>query len=366
MSVTEMVARLRRAHALLADARRAATEADTAITDGATIFADATAGSTQPEVERTNRLARASGEEVRAARDRFIEAQGVIDGYCHDIAGHGIGDDAHVTPPTRIDDDDRQAAPPEDSAPTGGNADPAARYAGWIAELRRGGTKISPKKIVRMTRLRGGRIVWMERGNGGSGLDHIQSEGRPDEFEALGTRRDQIPELIFAALERGRGGRIQREGPNGVRGGHRRRPTPGRDHRRRQRLHRRCEPDPVSPYPPTSQGTGQKCMTSRSTPAGTRNASGSASQTTHCCSDRSRRPPSGSPSVTSSHATSLPGTRSTRPSTTHAIQGTPGSRARRRNGPGRGLAARIKQESPVVSSVNYRANGSVPRGACIF
>ncbi|MBB5921175.1 hypothetical protein FHR81_002213 [Actinoalloteichus hoggarensis] len=33
---------------------------------------------------------------------------------------------------------------------------------------------------------------------------------------------------------------------------------------------------------------------------------------------------------------------------------------------GRVLAARVKQESPVVASVHYRANGSVPRGTCVF
>ncbi|APU15726.1 MULTISPECIES: hypothetical protein [Actinoalloteichus] len=33
---------------------------------------------------------------------------------------------------------------------------------------------------------------------------------------------------------------------------------------------------------------------------------------------------------------------------------------------GKILAARIKQESPVVASVSYRANGIIPPGTCMF
>ncbi|WP_157434290.1 MULTISPECIES: hypothetical protein [Actinoalloteichus] len=33
---------------------------------------------------------------------------------------------------------------------------------------------------------------------------------------------------------------------------------------------------------------------------------------------------------------------------------------------GKMLAARIKQESPIVTSVNYQANGAIPWGTCMF
>ncbi|APU19329.1 hypothetical protein [Actinoalloteichus sp. GBA129-24] len=33
---------------------------------------------------------------------------------------------------------------------------------------------------------------------------------------------------------------------------------------------------------------------------------------------------------------------------------------------GRELAARLKQESPVVASVDYQADGSIPHGTCVF
>ncbi|APU17140.1 MULTISPECIES: hypothetical protein [Actinoalloteichus] len=33
---------------------------------------------------------------------------------------------------------------------------------------------------------------------------------------------------------------------------------------------------------------------------------------------------------------------------------------------GKELAARIKRESPVVASVDYQGNGSIPEGTCVF
>ncbi|APU16059.1 hypothetical protein [Actinoalloteichus fjordicus] len=153
MSVTDVVEQLRQAHALLTEARRATAEADAAITDGATVFATATLGSAQPEVEQVNHLARASGEEVRAAHALFGQAQDLIDGYCHEIAGHGIGD-AGVLPSVSSSTEETTTRPPSTSPPTDTDRQPApeVRYAEEIAELRRKGTKISPEKVIRMGR----------------------------------------------------------------------------------------------------------------------------------------------------------------------------------------------------------------------
>ncbi|APU13380.1 hypothetical protein [Actinoalloteichus fjordicus] len=204
MSVTDVVARLRQAHALLTEARHATTQADAAITDGATLFANATAGSTQPEVGHINHLATASSTEVRAANALFAQAQDLIDAYCHDIAGHGIGDHGNTSstsprngPSAHVE---AQATPSLNTA----TEDPETSYAGWIAELRRTGTKISPERIIRMARHRDGHLVWLEEGTeGSSGLAHILRPKRQNDFEETGTPAKQVADLIISAIERG-------------------------------------------------------------------------------------------------------------------------------------------------------------------
>ncbi|APU22121.1 hypothetical protein [Actinoalloteichus sp. GBA129-24] len=201
MSVTDVVEQLRQAHALLTEARRATAEADAAITDGAAVFATATLGSAQPEVEQVNHLARASGEEVRAAHALFGQAQDLIDGYCHEIAGHGVGD---AGPPVVVSPSaDETVRSPSTSSPPPDRVAPEVRYAEQIAELRRNGVKISVERIVRMTRHRDGRIVWLELGDEGSGLGHINRPFRKGNFEDLGTPPHRVPGLIFAGIERG-------------------------------------------------------------------------------------------------------------------------------------------------------------------
>ncbi|APU12802.1 hypothetical protein UA75_03705 [Actinoalloteichus sp. GBA129-24] len=44
------------------------------------------------------------------------------------------------------------------------NVDPAERYQEWIAELRGRGVHVGPATVVRMSRLRNGRLVWLEKG----------------------------------------------------------------------------------------------------------------------------------------------------------------------------------------------------------
>ncbi|AOS65272.1 hypothetical protein [Actinoalloteichus hymeniacidonis] len=205
MSVTDVVAQLRRAHALLTEARRAAAQAEAAITDGATVFATATTGSTQPEVSQINRLAARSGQDVRAARDLFTQTQDLINGYCHEIAGHGIG--SEPAPLVALTATDTVSGPTPATTlarHTDQHPDPAIRYAEQIAELRRNGTKVSPERIVFMQRLRTGRIVWLEHGGRWAGLAHILAGTKREEFESCGTAGERVPDLISAALDRGR------------------------------------------------------------------------------------------------------------------------------------------------------------------
>ncbi|APU22125.1 hypothetical protein UA75_20680 [Actinoalloteichus sp. GBA129-24] len=200
-----MVEQLRQAHALLTEARRATAEADAAITDGAAVFATATLSSAQPEVEQVNHLARASGEEVRAAHALFGQAQDLIDGYCHEIAGHGIND-AGVLPSVSSSTEETTTRPPSTSPPTDTDRQPApeVRYAEEIAELRRKGTKISPEKVIRMGRHQQGHLVWLETGDIDSrGNAHILRPKRARQFADKGVPQHRVVDLIFTGIEHG-------------------------------------------------------------------------------------------------------------------------------------------------------------------
>ncbi|APU17263.1 MULTISPECIES: hypothetical protein [Actinoalloteichus] len=98
-------------------------------------------------------------------------------------------------------DTDGRSHDPGSAAPVG---DAAAHYADWVAELRLHGTRINPKKIIRMTRLRDGRIAWLEIGSKTAGLAHILEPAKVDNFERLGTPRERIVDLVFTVIERGR------------------------------------------------------------------------------------------------------------------------------------------------------------------
>ncbi|APU15955.1 MULTISPECIES: hypothetical protein [Actinoalloteichus] len=205
MSVTEVIAQLRQAHALLTQARQAARSADAAITDGADVFAAATLGSTQPEVEQINHLARASGEDVRTAHDLLGGAQEIIDGYCHHLAGPGIGD-AGGPPLVAPSTDDTTTRPPPSTGPpptADEHTDPQIRYAEEIAELRRRGSAVNPDDVVRAERLDDGRITWIENGNDKTGMRHILLPKRVRDFEGVHIPREEIENLLFAAIRRG-------------------------------------------------------------------------------------------------------------------------------------------------------------------
>jgi hypothetical protein len=80
---------------------------------------------------------------------------------------------------------------------------PVETPADLIAELGRQGIKHTPEDIVRITRLSDGRIVFLERGNARAGLQHIVAEHGAD-FARRGISESQIPDLIMAALTRGK------------------------------------------------------------------------------------------------------------------------------------------------------------------
>lgn len=71
-----------------------------------------------------------------------------------------------------------------------------------IAELQANGVKFTRQNIVRVVRLSDGRIVFLEKGNQYSGLQHIL-EGHAGDFANRGISEDEIPDVIMQALQQG-------------------------------------------------------------------------------------------------------------------------------------------------------------------
>ena len=71
-----------------------------------------------------------------------------------------------------------------------------------IDEVVASGEKISPDKVVLITKDPTGKIVWLEEGNSSSGLQHIiDKHGR--EFNGKGIPNDEIPNYVLEAVYQG-------------------------------------------------------------------------------------------------------------------------------------------------------------------
>lgn len=71
-----------------------------------------------------------------------------------------------------------------------------------INEVVASGKKISPEKVVMITKDPTGKIVWLENGNDSSGLKHIINEhGR--EFNGKGISNENIPNYVLEAVHQG-------------------------------------------------------------------------------------------------------------------------------------------------------------------
>ncbi len=71
-----------------------------------------------------------------------------------------------------------------------------------IAEVQQQGEKISPEKVVLITRDPSGKIVWLETGNEKSGLQHIICE-HGSEFHGKGIKDADIPDYVLEAVYQG-------------------------------------------------------------------------------------------------------------------------------------------------------------------
>ena len=71
-----------------------------------------------------------------------------------------------------------------------------------IDEVIARGDKISPDKVLLITRDPQGRIIWLETGNSASGFQHI-IEKHEHEFNGAGISNDDIPGYILVAVCQG-------------------------------------------------------------------------------------------------------------------------------------------------------------------
>jgi len=71
-----------------------------------------------------------------------------------------------------------------------------------IDEVIANGHKITPEKVVLITKDPMGKIVWLEKGNASSGLEHIVDR-HSREFNAKGISNADIPSYILEAVHQG-------------------------------------------------------------------------------------------------------------------------------------------------------------------
>ena len=72
-----------------------------------------------------------------------------------------------------------------------------------IEEVISSGEKISPDKVLLITRDPNGKIIWMETGNGKSGLEHIITE-HGHQFNGKGISNEDIPNYVLEAVHQGK------------------------------------------------------------------------------------------------------------------------------------------------------------------
>ncbi len=71
-----------------------------------------------------------------------------------------------------------------------------------IAQVQANGEKISPEKVLMITKDPSDKIVWMETGNNKSGLEHIIDK-HGHEFNGRGIANDDIPNYVLEAVHQG-------------------------------------------------------------------------------------------------------------------------------------------------------------------
>jgi hypothetical protein len=91
------------------------------------------------------------------------------------------------------------------TSPAGATGDPVpeAQRQVLVAEVAAGGGRIDPAEVVHIARAYDGRPVWLSRGNGGAGLQHLLRAQRTLAFLDKRVAPTEIPGLALRALAEG-------------------------------------------------------------------------------------------------------------------------------------------------------------------
>ena len=85
----------------------------------------------------------------------------------------------------------------------GNDINPAFRPAKWMDDLLATGEKFTPESVMAVTRTPEGKVVWLETGNVGAGMQHILDRHTKD-FIGQGIQPTEIPNYLMTAVSTGK------------------------------------------------------------------------------------------------------------------------------------------------------------------
>jgi WXG100 family type VII secretion target len=139
--------------------------------------------------------------DLSTIHDDHVRAVASLRGDLHPAAADRLARIATaVVPPTPTAATTCAVTPPPGPA---GAATPEAERRALIAEVVAAGHKITPNAVVHIARAPDGRVVWLERGDGRTGLSHLLRAERIADFVAVGVAPTDIPGLAVRAILEG-------------------------------------------------------------------------------------------------------------------------------------------------------------------
>lgn len=150
--------------------------------------------------------------DLSAIHDEHVRAIDAVRGELHPAGADRLARLATATvPPVPVPANTCAVRSPDGPA---GDLVPEAQRQALIAEVVAAGHKISPNAVVHVARAPDGRVVWLERGDGRTGLSHLLRAERIARFADVGVAPTDIPGLAVRAILEGRP--IGRKGRDGT------------------------------------------------------------------------------------------------------------------------------------------------------
>ncbi|MDQ3405843.1 MAG: hypothetical protein M3548_21020 [Actinomycetota bacterium] len=182
-----LAAEIRRAVAALPISLLA--QAEVALVEVRAGLTEAARGSIAPELTDAAQTMTQALDAVARYQQTMAEVAQIFERYLAQLGVAGTS----PTPSTT-------AVPATVSPPARPALSPFARE--LVAQVQRRGDKISPEKMVRISKDTTGKLVWLELGDENAGLTHLHGDKRLAEFERAGIGKDEIVDVVFSALER--------------------------------------------------------------------------------------------------------------------------------------------------------------------